>query len=77
MAQKKEKKIVSYDTKQEISKEEIEAKGKDILINNKKVIFRGVNRHEFRAETGRAVSRAWMREAWEKQNGASPEGETP
>lgn len=33
-----------------------------LRLNGSRLILRGVNRHEHRAETGRAVSRDWMRE---------------
>lgn len=38
----------------------IEIKGTDILVNGKRVFFKGVNRHDTHPETGQVVSRADM-----------------
>ena len=39
----------------------VEIVGRDLLINGRRVLIRGVNRHDFDRETGRVISRETMR----------------
>ncbi|MCF3111665.1 DUF4981 domain-containing protein [Niabella sp. CC-SYL272] len=43
----------------------IEIKGRDFLVNGKRVFFKGVNRHEHNARTGHTLTRADMRKDME------------
>ncbi|WP_206106039.1 glycoside hydrolase family 2 TIM barrel-domain containing protein [Olivibacter sp. XZL3] len=43
----------------------IELKGADVLVNGKRVFFKGVNRHEHNARTGHTLSKADMRKDME------------
>ncbi|MCF0038620.1 glycoside hydrolase family 2 TIM barrel-domain containing protein [Dyadobacter fanqingshengii] len=47
-------------TSQPVGFREIKMKGDQLLVNGKAVTLRGVNRHEFDAETGQAISRESM-----------------
>ena len=40
----------------------VEIRGTDLLVNGRRVVIRGVNRHDFDPATGRVVSRESMRE---------------
>ena len=40
----------------------VEVSGVDLLINGRRVLIRGVNRHDFDQRTGRVVSEASMRD---------------
>ena len=40
----------------------VEVAGVDLLINGRRVLIRGVNRHDFDQHTGRVVSAASMRD---------------
>ena len=46
---------------QRIGFRDITIKGRDFLVNGKRIIFYGVNRHDFNRKTGRVVSNADMR----------------
>ncbi len=41
---------------------QVEIKNRQVMLNGRRLIVRGVNRHEFHPKTGRVVSEAYMRE---------------
>lgn len=51
---------VVHSTRQQVGFREIEVKDKQVLLNGKRVLFRGVNRAETDPQTGRHVTRAAM-----------------
>ncbi|WP_328996456.1 hypothetical protein OG394_17570 [Kribbella sp. NBC_01245] len=51
---------VVHSTRQQVGFREIEVRDKQVLLNGKRILFRGVNRAETDPETGRHVTRAAM-----------------
>ncbi len=52
---------VVEETEQRIGFRRVEVRGLDLLINGRRVLIRGVNRHDFDQHTGRVVSAESMR----------------
>jgi len=49
-------------TTQKIGFRRVEIKGNELLVNGQPVIFYGINRHDFNRETGRVLTREFMRQ---------------